>query len=361
MKLESLRQDIAASITANRPFVTVAALYWLTILAVFLWKGLPFFRPSAYLSNVFLYIAAFIGVAGPAFVYRLLKERPESPFAFVRHCVTAWKVRERLILAAPAVLTLIVFLPAFSALKSAIPAFSPFSFDPQFIALDRAIHGTDPWRLIHPLVGYPFVSFLLNGAYHLWILLLYIGALLVAGWVERPEVRLQFLISYVLCWALVGSLAAIGFSSVGPCFYDDFYGSDYFSPLMNYLADADRVYPLAALDVQQQLLEWAALGSHGLGRGITAMPSMHLSIACLFAVLGWRISVGWGVGLTAFMILILLGSVHLGYHYAVDGYAAIIATAAIWQGVGWCLRFSERRSERHGRRTGAPLGPALAR
>ena len=60
------------------------------------------------------------------------------------------------------------------------------------------------------------------------------------------------------------------------------------------------------------------------------MPSMHLSIACLFAILGWRISKAWGISATIFLALILVGSVHLGYHYAIDGYAAIVATLAIW-------------------------------
>ena len=75
---------------------------------------------------------------------------------------------------------------------------------------------------------------------------------------------------------------------------------------------------------------WAADGSNGIGRGISAMPSMHLSIATVFALLGWKISRFWGMAGIIFLVLILLGSVHLGYHYAVDGYAAILATVGIW-------------------------------
>jgi hypothetical protein len=35
--------------------------------------------------------------------------------------------------------------------------------------------------------------------------------------------------------------------------------------------------------------------------------------------------------------MILVGSVHLGWHYAIDGYAAIIGTWAIWWIVGRLL------------------------
>ena len=141
---------------------------------------------------------------------------------------------------------------------------------------------------------------------------------------------MQFLVATLLCWVLLGTVGAILTSSVGPCFYEFFYGDDRFRPLMNYLAQADRVYPLMALDVQESLLAWAAEGGNGVGRGISAMPSMHLSIACLFAILGWRVSKAWGIAGTIFLILILVGSVHLGYHYAIDGYAAIVATMGIW-------------------------------
>jgi hypothetical protein len=40
--------------------------------------------------------------------------------------------------------------------------------------------------------------------------------------------------------------------------------------------------------------------------------------------------------------VILVGSVHLGWHYAIDGYAAIVGTLVIWCGVGKMIRRSGR-------------------
>ena len=318
------------SLRANSPFLLVAGLYLAAALSAFTWAGLPLIRPWSYLSNALLYAAAAVFLLGPLYLYKLLRTRPESPIAFGRDCARDWLLRDRFLLAAPALVALIFFMPAFSAFKSAIPAFHAYSLDPLFIRMDEVLHGQDAWRLIHPIVGYPIVSFILNTVYHLWVALLYVAALPVIGWVERPRLRMQFLLSYALCWSLLGTLGAILTASVGPCFYEAFYGDDRFQPLMEYLARADASYPLMALEVQQQLLLWAADGSNGIGRGISAMPSMHLSIACVFALLGWRISRTLGIAGTIFLVLILIGSVHLGYHYAIDGYVAIIATLAIW-------------------------------
>jgi hypothetical protein len=74
-------------------------------------------------------------------------------------------------------------------------------------------------------------------------------------WLERPQLRRQFLIAFILCWALIGNLAATLMASVGPCFYDFFYGEGPYAGLMTYLRQADQVYPLAALTVQDSLLQ----------------------------------------------------------------------------------------------------------
>ena len=67
------------------------------------------------------------------------------------------------------------------------------------------------------------------------------------------------------------------------------------------------------------------------------MPSIHVSMAFLMALLGWRIRRALGIVLTAYVVAIQIASVHLGWHYAIDGYAGIIGTYAIWRLVGWAL------------------------
>jgi membrane-associated phospholipid phosphatase len=70
---------------------------------------------------------------------------------------------------------------------------------------------------------------------------------------------------------------------------------------------------------------------------------MHVASATLIALAlrswrRWAGVIGW-----AFVALVLFGSVYLGWHYAVDGYASIIGTLAIWRAAGW---FTARRQAR---------------
>ena len=283
-----------------------------------------------WLVQLILFIAAYMILLGPAYLWLLARHRPESPVQFTGEFLKRWRLRDRLVIAAPAVLAMLVFLPAFSTLKSAIPYIEPYHLDPLLSRLDIRLHGEEAWQVIQPLVGHPAVSFVLNGVYHLWLGVFYLSLCAAMIWVEDLELRRRFLTAFVLCWALLGNLAATLLASVGPCFYDIFYGNDPYAGLMGYLHSADKVMPLAALRVQDQLAAWARSGMPGLGRGISAMPSMHVSIACLLMLASLKMGRRWAIAGVLFLGSIILGSVHLAYHYAIDGYASLAATPAIW-------------------------------
>lgn len=322
--------EIARGARRDAPVIAICIGYVAVMSVLFAAYGLPFLKPESYLANFLLYASAVFVMIALVFLWSLLRIRPDSPFAFVPHFARQIRLGERLLPSLPVVCAFAIFMPAFSQAKTAIPFFNPYHHDQLFTRMDVWIHGTDAWRLIHPLVGHPFASFAINTLYHFWILLLYMGMPLVCGWLAQPSVRLQFLLAYALCWIVLGTILAIALSSVGPCFVEYFYGDRSYRPLMDYLAQADRQWPLMALDVQKTLIEWRQADSHGLGRGISAMPSMHVSIATLFAILGWRHSRALGIALTLFLLLIMIGSIHLGYHYAVDGYLSMALTPILW-------------------------------
>ncbi|MFC7665225.1 hypothetical protein ACFQWF_24725 [Methylorubrum suomiense] len=57
-------------------------------------------------------------------------------------------------------------------------------------------------------------------------------------------------------------------------------------------------------------------------------------MATLFALAGRHLSLWLGRMLMLYGAVIFIGSIHLGWHYAVDGYASVIGTVLLWSLVG---------------------------
>jgi hypothetical protein len=65
---------------------------------------------------------------------------------------------------------------------------------------------------------------------------------------------------------------------------------------------------------------------------------MHVAIATMFALLGWQTSRLVGILLTFFLGWIMVGSFHLGWHYALDGYVSVVCALLIWWATGLFAR-----------------------
>lgn len=276
--------------------------------------------------------------------------------------LAACAVPERIIIGLPLVILLPGFLASVTAVKTAIPAVNPYHWDALLAHWDQAIHfGRHPWVWLQPLLGHPALTNAINLLYHPGY---FLGIYLVLFWqaftLKRRQLRMRFLLSFMLAWIVLGSLAATGLSSVGPCYYADFVaGVDPYAPLMEYLRAArmDTGVPWAT-DIQQFLLDAHRSNTALGGVGISAMPSLHVSVTFLFALLGWQYGrwVRWlFAGIAA---VTLVGSVHLGWHYALDGYAAIAGTWLIWHAVGRALARAGARTAHRcppaGQLAGAP-------
>lgn len=263
--------------------------------------------------------------------FSLNRARPASPVDFLKARYGSPDLRRAILKGLPLLMVAIMVLPFFSKMKSAIPLFNEFTWDATFIAWDRAIFfGYDAWEVLQPVFGYPVVTAALALLYHLWFLMLYPGVMFFVFVKIDPTLRRQFFLTYMLSWALIGGAMATWLASVGPCFIGPMLGNDHFAEQVAYLNAANEQVPVMTVKVQALLLEWHGVGQNGLGSGITAMPSMHCAIAFLYWLAVRRIHAGWGKAFAAFFVLIWIGSVHLAYHYAVDGLVSVIAVAAIW-------------------------------
>ena len=236
---------------------------------------------------------------------------------------------DRLMTGVIAFLCYTVFTGAFSYIKETIPVMVPFSWDPALAELDRALHGgIDPWRLLQPVFGNAVMTAVLNALYHLWFFMMYFMLLWACFDIRNYRKSMVFLTGFVLTWAMSGNLFATLLSSVGPVYYAAFGFGDTFEPLMQALQGADQIIPVWALDVQQMLLNNYHHG--GSVRGISAMPSMHVASSVIMTLYIFSLSRWMGWVMVGFTTAIVIGSVHLAWHYAVDGYAGIAIALACW-------------------------------
>lgn len=97
-----------------------------------------------------------------------------------------------------------------------------------------------------------------------------------------------------------------------------------------YLRSQSPSKSLNGLALQNYLKNAYDRGALVFGGGISAMPSMHVSVATLIALAGYSWQRWIGLALTPFVVVIWIGSIHLGWHYALDGIVAAIMTLLIW-------------------------------
>ena len=266
-------------------------------------------------------------------LWRLLRDRPRRPLRWARQRYFTKSAMLRVVACVPLMLMCAILIPVFSSLKAMIPLFNDFGWDTTFIEWERSLLlGHDAWEILQPVLGYPVVTAAVAASYHIWVLLLYLGVAVMAISPGVPDtVRRKFFLGYALAWSVVGGVLATIFASVGPVFAEPILGIPDFVPQTEYLRWAHEQVPVMVVPVQDTLLESYFANENGLGRGISAMPSMHVAVSVLFWLAAREASPRWGRAFFWFMILIWIGSVHTGYHYALDGLVSLGAMWLIWQ------------------------------
>ena len=246
---------------------------------------------------------------------------------------------DRIINAMPLIVALMFFNKALLELKIHIPFLHPFDWDVYFSNLDRKLHfGVDPWVLLQPFMGFDIITAVCNIFYAIWFFVMF-GALLWFGFQRQAsELRTRFFLAYMLLWFLGGGLMALLFSSAGPAFYGDLgLPHDPYVGLNRYLIDVNSRIPVWSVSAQKIL--WDGYLNFSKPFGISAFPSMHNGAAFLIAISFRPVSKTLSNVLFGFTAIIFLASIHLGWHYAVDGYAAFVLALLCWWGAGSVAKF----------------------
>jgi PAP2 superfamily len=263
--------------------------------------------------------------------------------------------RRRLDLRAGWIMTAILIagltLPTFEIFKQAILPARGFPLDPTLAAIDRALFfGHDPWTITHAVFGSLGATLFFDKLYAIWLPLMFVFPAVAVMGVSDLRLRTRMLACWLASWLLIAGIGAWIFGSAGPCYYTALIGPDpgfaAFDQRLAALAAAAHAkgQVIAAVDFQQMLLRQMKAGGVDAVGGISAMPSMHVAMASLFAMAGFA-RVRWlGILMTAYAIGIWIGSIHLGWHYAIDGIVGAAMMALLWWATGHVVGLSGKRA-----------------
>jgi PAP2 superfamily len=230
-----------------------------------------------------------------------------------------------------------LLMASFNAFKQMILVTRGFHYDDFFAQFDRILFfGHDPWRITHAVFGSPSATLLLDHLYHGWYAPMALGIILCA-WMPKSSwaLRTQYALTYLSVWILLGSVLAYIFPTAGPAFDPILVDPNSpFKALVTQLHALEPTIDVRAVDLQQLLLDMHGSTKLTMGAGISAMPSVHNALAVLFAIAAFRINrkLGWIMSLYA--VLIWIGSIHLGWHYAIDGIVSAALTVGLWKMCG---------------------------
>lgn len=244
--------------------------------------------------------------------------------------------RKRLVSVALIVLLAGMNMVAFMWIKPLLNYLVPFWADPLLASWDRVLFlGHEPWEALS------WIKFPLAGlVYHpVWFVFM-IAALLIAAAAPASPHKSAVLLGYFVLWSLAGPVIHTLLPAAGPVFYERMgYGTRF--------AGLDG--GAEATGVANYLWSIYAAKSFGAGSGISAMPSMHVTISTWVVIVFHTFARRWlPVALAAWVLIVLL-SIALGWHYALDGIVG--ATAAATCHLALLAVF---RLKRAGRRDGAP-------
>lgn len=257
-----------------------------------------------------------------------------SPFAFCFNKLKEKWQQDRFFSFIWPISTLIILIPSFNVFKQTILSERGFTTDPLLEELDFLIFGKNPGLILHEFIGNQNTTIYIDNLNNSWFIPMILSIFLVA-FSNSQKLRIRYVSGYIFVWIFIGSIMAYLLPSAGPCFYIDFIDPNHngYAQLMSYLhSHHNDSTPIKAIAYQQYLASVFGKPIVTIGAGISAMPSVHVALATLFALGSYYYNRYLGILMVIYALLIWIGSIYLGWHYFVDGLVSFILVILFWKG-----------------------------
>jgi hypothetical protein len=226
--------------------------------------------------------------------------------------------------------------------KTMIPNVGGYWADPMLANLDYRLFGQDPWHLFRAVGSGPIFA----QVYVSWFPVTF-GMMGLLAFSKRDHGVL--LTAFLAILIIVGTIGQYVLPSAGPIFYERLGLGPRFDEL---IATTEP----SVTFLSDYLWRNFESGGANLGTGISAMPSMHVTLAVwtMFAARAfWR---PLTIPAAAYALIIYVTSVASGWHYATDGIVGAVLATAIY---AWLARRARQSASPQGAAEAAAK-PALA-
>ena len=209
-----------------------------------------------------------------------------------------------------------IVMTIYCTIKQAIPIINPALYDDILWKIDKFIHfGFSPTLLSLKLFSATAITSFIDSTYIIWYFFK-IPFLIIFIWFVDQEKRNHFFSAYFLLW-MAGGLLAVLFPSVGPVYkYPDLF--------------AGLNIPHASALQKQLWTHYNGILHHPenfrtfVYEGVAAFPSLHVAVIALFCIFSRELNKTLFIFMLCYTLIVQTGSVHLGWHYAVDGYFGML-------------------------------------
>ena len=231
-----------------------------------------------------------------------------------------------------------VMLTLFSTMKSVIHYVQPYNIDAWLVKIEQIVHlGFLPTTLIDHTIHWGGFYQFLDVFYVLWFLGIYLYVTLIILGDSFAHLRERYLFCFAGVWFVIGNIVACLMASVGPIYVEDYFKTNPSDAMAAVRASADifevesEKTKLMAVFFKNLIMEFASNRTVVDPNGISAMPSVHVAIAALMMFHAKHVNRALFVASILFFACIFAGSVLLAWHYAIDGYVAVLLTYGLWK------------------------------